>query len=134
MGDGRALLRAAEVLKPDLVLVDVGMPLLNGSDAARRLKKSMPKLKIIFLTMNPDSDVASEALDQRVWLFAEEPARRRAREGGSRRRKGNVLRDARNPASNGRTLCRGPEIREQAETPDAATSGDLADAGGRPLE
>lgn len=40
----------------------VGMPLLNGLDAARQLKKSMPKLKLIFLTMNPDSDVASEAL------------------------------------------------------------------------
>lgn len=62
VGDGRALLKAAEELKPDLVLVDVGMPLLNGLDAARQLKKSMPKLKIIFLTMNPDSDVAREAL------------------------------------------------------------------------
>ena len=109
------------------------MPPLNGLDAARRLKKSMPKLKIIFLTMNPDSDVASEMLDQRVWLFAEELARSRVPECGSRRRKGNVSRDARNPASNGRTLCRGLEIREQAETPDAATSRDLRDAGGRPL-
>ena len=62
VGDGRALLKAAEELKPDLVLVDVGMPLLNGLDAARQLKKSLPKLKIIFLTMNHDSDVASEAL------------------------------------------------------------------------
>ena len=62
VGDGRALLSAAEELKPDLVLVDVGMPLLNGLDAARQLKKRMPRLKIIFLTMNPDSDVASEAL------------------------------------------------------------------------
>jgi DNA-binding NarL/FixJ family response regulator len=62
VGDGRALLTAAEELKPDLVLVDVGMPLLNGLDAARQLKKRMPRLKVIFLTMNPDSDVASEAL------------------------------------------------------------------------
>ena len=61
-GDGRALLKAAEELKPDLVLVDIGMPLLNGLDAARQLKKQMPRLKLIFLTMNPDSDVASEAL------------------------------------------------------------------------
>ena len=45
-----------------MVLVDVGMPLLNGLDAARQLKKSMPKLKIIFLTMDPDSDIATEAL------------------------------------------------------------------------
>jgi|SRR5215472_7040206 len=62
VGDGRALLKATEEFKPDLVLVDVGMPLLNGLDAARQLKKSIPRLKIIFLTMNPDSDVAGEAL------------------------------------------------------------------------
>jgi DNA-binding NarL/FixJ family response regulator len=62
VGDGHALLKTAEELKPDLVLVDIGMPLLNGLDAARQLKKLMPKLKVIFLTMNPDSDVASEAL------------------------------------------------------------------------
>ena len=61
VGDGRALLKAAEELKPDLVLVDVGMPLLNGLDAARQLKKLMPKMKLIFLTMNSDSDVATEA-------------------------------------------------------------------------
>ena len=62
VGDGCALLKAAEELNPDLVLVDVRMPLLNGLDAARQLKKLMPRLKLIFLTMNPDSDLASEAL------------------------------------------------------------------------
>jgi len=60
--DGRALLQAAADLKPDVVLVDVGMPLLNGLDAGRELKALMPNVKIIFLTMNPDPDVASEAL------------------------------------------------------------------------
>src|SRR5215831_15840496 len=60
-GDGRALLKAAVDLKPDVVLVDVGMPLLNGLDAGRELKKSMPGVKIVFLTMNPDPDFASEA-------------------------------------------------------------------------
>ena len=60
--DGRALLQAAVDLKPDVVLVDVGMPLLNGLDAGRELKHLMPNVKIIFLTMNPDPDVASEAL------------------------------------------------------------------------
>jgi DNA-binding NarL/FixJ family response regulator len=59
--DGRALLKAADELKPDVVLLDVGMPLLNGLDAARALKKSMPHVKLIFLTMNPDSDIAAEA-------------------------------------------------------------------------
>lgn len=60
--DGRGLLRAAGDLKPDVVLVDIGMPLLNGLDAGRELKKLMPGIKLIFLTMNPDPDVASEAL------------------------------------------------------------------------
>ena len=61
VSDGRSLLTAAEELKPDLVLVDVGMPLLNGLDAARQLKKTTPRVKLIFLTMNPDYDVAEEA-------------------------------------------------------------------------
>ena len=59
--DGRALLRVATQLKPDIVLVDIGMPLLNGLDAARELKKLMPQVKLIFLTMNTDSDIAAEA-------------------------------------------------------------------------
>lgn len=62
VGDGRALLKAAAELRPDLALVDVGMPLLNGLDAGRELKKLIPGIKLIFLTMNPDPDVASEAL------------------------------------------------------------------------
>jgi len=60
--DGRALLNAAVELKPDLVLLDIGMPLLNGLDAGRELKKLMPEVRLVFLTMNPDPDVASEAL------------------------------------------------------------------------
>ena len=62
VGDGRALLKAAAELKPDVVLLDIAMPLLNGLDAARELKKTMPHLKLVFLTMNSDSDIASEAL------------------------------------------------------------------------
>jgi DNA-binding NarL/FixJ family response regulator len=62
VGDGRALIKTAVEKKPDLVLVDVGMPLLNGLDAGRELKKLMPRIKLIFLTMNQDADVASEAL------------------------------------------------------------------------
>ncbi len=60
--DGHALLKTAADLKPDVVLVDVGMPLLNGLDAARELKKQLPRVKLIFVTMNHDPDIASEAL------------------------------------------------------------------------
>jgi DNA-binding NarL/FixJ family response regulator len=61
VADGRALLDAAPDLRPDIIVLDVAMPLLNGMDAARQLKRTMPKVKIIFLTMNEDPDVAAEA-------------------------------------------------------------------------
>lgn len=52
--NGRALLDLAQQLQPDVVLMDIGMPLLNGIDAAVQLKKAMPRLKVIFLTMHAD--------------------------------------------------------------------------------
>ncbi len=61
VSDGRALLSAAAELKPDVIVLDIAMPLLNGLDAARQLKKTMPKVKLIFLTMNEDPNVAREA-------------------------------------------------------------------------
>lgn len=59
--DGRALLEAAAKLRPDVVVVDIAMPLLNGLDAARQLKRSMPSVKVIFLTVSEDPDLAAEA-------------------------------------------------------------------------
>ncbi len=59
--DGRALLKAADELNPDLVVLDIGMPLLNGLDAARELRKRKPHIKLIFLTMESDAYVAAEA-------------------------------------------------------------------------
>jgi DNA-binding NarL/FixJ family response regulator len=64
VADGRSLLTSAMELKPDLVLLDLGMPLLNGLDAGLELKKLLPKTKLIVLTMNQDADVASKALRQ----------------------------------------------------------------------
>jgi DNA-binding NarL/FixJ family response regulator len=61
-GDGLAMLRMAVDLKPDLVLIDVGMPVLNGLAAGRELKKLMPQVKLIFLSMNHDPDIKNEAL------------------------------------------------------------------------
>jgi len=61
VGDGHALLQAAAELDPDVIFLDVGMPLLNGLDAARELKKRTPKVKLIFLTMNSDLEIAAEA-------------------------------------------------------------------------
>ena len=62
VGDGRALLRAAFELKPDVVLLDITMPLLNGLDAGRELKKIMPNVKLVYLTMNTNSEFAGQAL------------------------------------------------------------------------
>jgi DNA-binding NarL/FixJ family response regulator len=59
--DGQALLTAAAHLKPDLILLDIAMPALNGIDAARQLRKIVPLSKLIFLTMHADSDYITEA-------------------------------------------------------------------------
>src|SRR5208282_233209 len=62
VSDGRALLDAAGALKPDVILLDIGMPLLNGLEAARQLKTKLPAVKLIFLTMHEDPDLAIEAM------------------------------------------------------------------------
>ena len=59
--DGRALLEAANRLKPELILLDISMPLLNGLDAARQLKKILPETKLLFLTMHASPRYATEA-------------------------------------------------------------------------
>jgi DNA-binding NarL/FixJ family response regulator len=59
--DGRELLKAAEQLSPDIVVLDIAMPKLNGLDAGRQLKQSMPGVKLIFMTMNEDPYLVGEA-------------------------------------------------------------------------
>jgi DNA-binding NarL/FixJ family response regulator len=59
--DGRALLDAAARLHPDLILLDISMPLLNGIDAARQVKKLLPDVKLVFVTMHADPAYVSEA-------------------------------------------------------------------------
>jgi|SRR5580658_1226865 DNA-binding NarL/FixJ family response regulator len=65
VSDGQALIIAASKLLPDLVVVDLGLPLLNGMDAGRRLKELLPRTKLLVVTMNEDVEVAIEAL--REW-------------------------------------------------------------------
>jgi len=60
--DGRTLLTEFARLCPDVVLLDISMPMLNGLDAGRQLKAQCPRVKLIYLTMNPDPDLAGEAL------------------------------------------------------------------------
>jgi DNA-binding NarL/FixJ family response regulator len=62
VSDGLALLEKAPELKPDVIIIDIGMPRLNGLAAGQRLKQMAPKAKIIYVTMNEDGDIASEAV------------------------------------------------------------------------
>lgn len=59
--DGRALVEAAANLKPDLVILDISMPRLNGIEAAKKLKKQLPGVKMIFVTMHADTAYVYEA-------------------------------------------------------------------------
>jgi DNA-binding NarL/FixJ family response regulator len=61
VSDGRSLLDAAATLKPDLIIVDIGMPQLNGLDATRQIKRLLPRAKVIIVTMNEDSNLVAEA-------------------------------------------------------------------------
>jgi DNA-binding NarL/FixJ family response regulator len=63
VADGRALVSEATRIKPDIAVVDVGMPLLNGLDAARRVREQVPSIKLVFLTMNDDANLAAAALE-----------------------------------------------------------------------
>lgn len=61
VGDGRALVAAVEALNPDVVVLDISMPLLNGLDAGRQIKQKSRNVKLVYLTMNEDPDLAAEA-------------------------------------------------------------------------
>jgi DNA-binding NarL/FixJ family response regulator len=62
VADGHVLVASAKALKPDVIVVDIAMPLLNGLEACRQLKQKMPGVKFIFLTMNEDPELAVEAM------------------------------------------------------------------------
>jgi DNA-binding NarL/FixJ family response regulator len=61
--DGRALLDAQKKLHPDVIVADISMPLLNGIEAVRQIKKADPHVKVVFLTMHPDVSYAAEAFE-----------------------------------------------------------------------
>jgi DNA-binding NarL/FixJ family response regulator len=63
VGDGWALLNAAAKLNPDVIVADISMPLLNGIEAIRRLKKVCPRTKVVCLSMHGEVAIAAEALN-----------------------------------------------------------------------
>ncbi|HXW93539.1 MAG TPA: response regulator transcription factor [Terriglobales bacterium] len=62
VSDGLESVRKAEELRPDLILLDIGLPTLNGVEAARRIHQIVPDAKILFITQNNDPDVVRAAL------------------------------------------------------------------------
>ncbi len=62
VADGQALISAAAALQPDVVVVDISMPGINGIEAARQFKQAGSTAKIIFLTIHEDPDFLAEAL------------------------------------------------------------------------
>jgi len=63
VADGLEAVQKARELKPDLILLDIGLPSLNGIEAAKQIRQVVPNTKILFLTLNRDPDVVRAALD-----------------------------------------------------------------------
>lgn len=63
VGDGAEAVRIAQELKPDLVTLDIGLPNLNGIDAAKRISELAPETKVLFVSQNDDADIISAALN-----------------------------------------------------------------------
>jgi DNA-binding NarL/FixJ family response regulator len=61
--DGKALVEAASRLNPDLIILDITMPILNGIDAAREIRKQLPKVKLLFVTMHTSPTYLQAALE-----------------------------------------------------------------------
>jgi len=69
VSDGLEAVQKAEELKPDLILLDIGLPTLNGIEAARRIRGLVPESKIIFSTQETDADVVQEAMRLGAWTY-----------------------------------------------------------------
>ena len=69
VSDGMEAVQKAEELKPDLILLNIGLPTLNGIDAARRIRGLVPESKIIFLTVETSADVVQGAMRLGAWGY-----------------------------------------------------------------
>ena len=67
--DGRALLQAAAESKPDIIIIDINMPQLNGLDAGEQIKKKLPRTKLVYLTMNSSAEIAAESFRRGASAF-----------------------------------------------------------------
>ena len=69
VADGLEAVQKAELLEPDLVLLDIGLPTLNGMEAARQIRKRVPASKIIFVSQESSSEVVQEAFKLGAWGY-----------------------------------------------------------------
>lgn len=69
VADGLEAVQKTEMLEPDLVLLDIGLPTLNGMEAARQIRKLAPASKIIFVSQESSSEVVQEALKLGAWGY-----------------------------------------------------------------
>lgn len=69
VSDGLEAVQKAVELRPDLILLDIGLPGLNGIEAARQIRKLVPESKIIFLTQESSPDVVQEAFKLGAWGY-----------------------------------------------------------------
>lgn len=67
--DGLEAVEKAQQLKPDVVLMDIGLPKLNGLEAARHIRQLVPSSKVVFLTQETDMEVVKEALSLGAWGY-----------------------------------------------------------------
>jgi DNA-binding NarL/FixJ family response regulator len=69
VADGRALLEQAARMQPDVIVIDIGMPVLNGLAAGQRLKRISPQAKLVYVTMNEDPEIAAEAIQNGASVY-----------------------------------------------------------------
>jgi DNA-binding NarL/FixJ family response regulator len=69
VSDGREAVQKAEELRPDLILLDIGLPTLNGIEAARQIRKLAPESKIIFVSQENSPEIVQEALSLGAWGY-----------------------------------------------------------------
>ena len=64
VSNGHEMVRAAMTLKPDVIVIDIGMPILNGLDAGEQVKEKFPAVKLVYLTMHTDPELALAAFER----------------------------------------------------------------------
>jgi DNA-binding NarL/FixJ family response regulator len=118
VNNGHALLQAAATLQPEVIVLDIAMPEMNGLDAARHLKRSVPKAKLVFLTMNEDPELVGEAFRSGASAFLlKQSAAFELTEAVEKVLKGGSYVTPRAAKGQDNIFLRGPQAREKAAEP-----------------